>query len=263
MPHLLIERQRLNIFTCSVPKRKDSPIGAIIIEVLDVIAAAIFVFGSVCFLPRYARDLDIFLDGCLLFIAGSVLYCVVCSFTLAEAIMEKGHTSLEAFENWLYLAGSITFLVGTVLYWPDRLHSEDARPVELSLFAVCSSFGQHVNLYTREFTGSVLFIIGSFLFACAAFTNALNRRQLNEWSSVVLSAVTSLYMGGSILFTMGSVAFLPDLGCNDDMVALGAGCFIAGSVLFLIGSVLSLWRTAHLLSHRTEDVEQLTVVKIP
>lgn len=263
MPHLLIERQRLNIFTCSVPKRKDSPIGTIIIEVLDVIAAAIFVFGSVCFLPRYARDLDIFLDGCLLFIAGSVLYCVVCAFTLAEAIVEKGGTSLEAFENWLYLAGSMTFLVGTVLYWPDKLHSEDARPVELSLFAVCSSFGQHVNLYTREFTGSVLFIIGSFLFACAAFTNALNRRQLNEWSSVVLSAVTSLYMGGSILFTMGSVAFLPDLGCNDDLVALGAGCFIAGSVLFLIGSILSLWRTVHLLSSRREDGEQLSIVKAP
>lgn len=248
MPHLLVERQRNDLFTCGVPRRKANPIGAIIIEILDVIAAIIFVLGSVCFMPRFARDLDIFLDGCLLFIAGSVLYVVVCTFTLAEATVEKGFRSIEAFENMLYLAGSLTFLVGTVLYWPDTLHSSDARPVELSLFATCSSFGQHVNLYTREFTGSILFIIGSVLFACAAFTNALNRRLHNEWASMVLSAVTSLYMGGSILFTMGSFALLPESGCNDDMVALGAGCFIAGSVLFLIGSVLSLWRTAHLLS---------------
>lgn len=248
MPHLLVERQRNDIFTCSVPRRKGNPIGAVIVELLDVFAAVIFVLGSVCFMPRFARDLDIFLDGCLLFIAGSVLYCVVCTFTLAEAAVEKGWRSVEAFENMLYLAGSVTFLVGTILYWPDTLHSSDARPVELSLFATCSSFGQHVNLYTREFTGSLLFIIGSALFALAAFTNALNRRRCNEWASVVLSAVTTVYMGGSILFTMGSVALLPESGCNEDMVAVGAGCFIAGSVLFLVGSVLSLWRTIHLLS---------------
>eukprot|EP00928_Gymnodinium_smaydae_P032615 TRINITY_DN23571_c0_g4_i1.p1 TRINITY_DN23571_c0_g4~~TRINITY_DN23571_c0_g4_i1.p1 ORF type:complete len:149 (-),score=28.82 TRINITY_DN23571_c0_g4_i1:161-607(-) len=92
-----------------------------------------------------------------------------------------------------------------------------------------------------------LFIVGSMMFAAAAFTNALNQRKYNDDASRLLTAVTSLYFAGSTLFIMGSIAFLPDLGCNEKMVSIGAWLFIVGSVFFTLGSVLSLCRTIQIL----------------
>lgn len=48
---------------------------------------------------------------------------------------------------------------------------------------------------------------------------------------------------------MGSVAFLPDLGCNGTMVRIGAFLYILGSVLLGIGSVISIYRTSYVLKN--------------
>merc|ERR1719326_2517413 len=97
------------------------------------------------------------------------------------------------------------------------------------------SVAQYMNLFSPEFEGTILFIVGSVLFAMAAFTNALNQRKFDDSTATMLTATTSLYMLGSVLFVGGSVAFLPHMGCNDQMMAIGAWAFIFGSLLFLIG----------------------------
>jgi len=51
------------------------------------------------------------------------------------------------------------------------------------------------------------------------------------------------FFGGSLLFALGSLAFLPHLGCTEGMVSIGAWNFIVGSGLFLTGSIVSLYRT--------------------
>lgn len=251
MPHLLIERLRsFEVCTCTAPrapKRKDSPLGIIVLEVFDIAAAIIFIIGSVCFHPAYAKDLDVFVAGCVLFVVGAVIYVVICSFTLFEAVQEKGAVSWEAGENWMYFIGSWIFLIGTFLYWPkDAHHVTIEKMQEYSL-------GQYFNLLEPEFEGSILFIIGSVMFAFAAFFNAMHQKKFDEWTGKMLSGITSLYMGGALLFCMGSVAFLPGLGCNEQMVTIGAWAFIIGSVLYFIGAVMGMWRTLHMLNSLSSE----------
>lgn len=235
MPHLLVDRIRANL----ILTRKSYPLLAYAIEIVDILGGVLFLVGSACFLPPYSHDLQIFLAGCIIFVVGSAFYVVVCTFTLAEAYVEKGVCSWEFCENSLYLLGSWLYLIGTVFYWP-----EDAQIVDV--VQQCS-LAQYYNLFSPEFEGTLLFIAGSGLFTMAAFTNALSQRTSDELASRLLTAVTTLYMIGSILFVVGSVAFLPDHGCDGAMIRLGAWTFIVGSALFLVGAVLSLYRTHHML----------------
>jgi len=242
MPHLLIERLRsFNLCPCletpDVPKRSKSFKLAIFIEVTDILAGLIFVGGSICFLPTFSHNLQVFLTGCFLFFLGSIIYLFISCFTYSEAVAEKGALSLEATENGLYWWGSLIFTVGTILYWPEEAqYRQIERLKDMSL-------GVYFNLFSPEFEGSLLFVLGSLVFAAAAFVNGLSQRSFDTTKNKMLTATTSLYMMGSLLFVMGSVAFLPNLGCNDTMVAIGAWCFIVGSMFYVIGGVISLVRT--------------------
>lgn len=246
MPHYIQDGIRSLADYCVIktPTRKEYPIGAYIIELVDVIAGCTFLLGSCCFLPRYAEDVRTFLWGCVLFIVGSTLYVGVCVFCLAEALVEKGSDSFEFWENVLYVFGGVVFLIGSFLYMPDaeeKCFLKDGS-------STCSSISQEVNKNDREFFGSTLFIVGSCIFAMAAFVNAMGQRRHDSWTANMLALITSFYLGGSMLYAMGSMCFLPDLGCDDRMLAVGAWMFISGSIMFVIGSLLSLWRTAHIYS---------------
>lgn len=92
-------------------------------------------------------------------------------------------------------------------------------------------------------------MVGSAFFAFASFVNGLNQRSFDTLTNQLLTAVTSLYLGGALFFVMGSVAFLPDLGCNGTMVCIGATLYILGSLLLGIGSVVSIYRTSYVLSN--------------
>jgi hypothetical protein len=222
-----------------------------LVELLDIIAAATFLIGSICFLPRYSVNFFAFVAGCVLFVVGSATYSVVSSFTLWEAIHEKGVASFEVGENLLYATGSWAYLLGSVLYYPGEDQYEQLEELK------GVSLVQYSNLFERELCGTMLFIVGSFFFAFAAFTNALNQRKFGEWSSRMLTIVTALYLGGSILFAMGSIGFLPNIGSSSMLLALAAWCFVFGSSLFFIGSTLSLWRTSHVLGHWDFEREAL------
>mmetsp|Transcript_71791 Transcript_71791/g.162919 ORF Transcript_71791/g.162919 Transcript_71791/m.162919 type:complete len:258 (-) Transcript_71791:26-799(-) len=255
MPHLLIERLRScpTLLTMAVPKVKDSCLCTYVIEVLDILAAVIFVAGSVCFLPKYSVSLQHFFLGCILYIVGSFLYCLICVFTFSEALAWKGVTAFEVWENGLYLVGSVLFLAGSVLYLPPEGQLKYRNNAVMSLGQICETF----SFLDSQFRGTVLFILGSVLFVFAAFTNLLNQQKQDEWSSRMLSAVTSLYMGGSLLFALGSIAFLPHLGCGEAMVTLGAWLFIVGSIMFLLGSLLSMCRTVKVLQSPSREGDLL------
>mmetsp|Transcript_65437 Transcript_65437/g.170312 ORF Transcript_65437/g.170312 Transcript_65437/m.170312 type:complete len:254 (-) Transcript_65437:80-841(-) len=247
MPHLLIDRIRANLFVT----RKNYSLLAYAIEAADVLGGLLFVVGSACFLPPYSHDMQTFLAGCIIYVVGSALYFVVCIFTLVEAYVEKGVRSWEFYENALYLLGSWIFFIGTVFYWPEDAHHHAVH------FIQQCSLAQYFNLFSPEFEGTLLFIAGSVLFAMAAFANALNQRCSDDLASRLLTAVTTLYMIGSILFIVGSFAFLPDLGCGVMIVTLGAWTFIIGSMFYLLAAVLSFYRTHHMLSGRSQEAAPL------
>lgn len=277
MPHLIVERLRSFDFFGSPPQQgigsfalptipsggfKKHRFSAYAIEILDVVAALMFVPGSVCFLPRFSRQEGYLLLGCRIFVVASIIYCVISLLALGEAISLKGHTSFEVWENTLYLAGSLAYLVGSLLYIPvapntsmlEALANLGRAMPKMSLAELCDSLdGGH------QMAGTILFIIGSVLFALAAFTNALNLRKFDDLSSKLLTATTSSYLVGSLLFAMGSISFIPHLGCGESMVALGASNFIVGSIFFLIGSVVSLLRTVYLQQFDDTHDEKLAL----
>jgi hypothetical protein len=246
MPHLLIERIRNTPPLCPCGRRykdgkvvrlRDDSACAYTIEVVDLISGLIILIGSACFLPSFSRDQDIFILGCALFVVGTTGYLVISIFTLAEAVYEKGIESLEACENSLYVAGAMLFNAGTVLYWPEQswpliVASKDLSP------------GQFFNWFSPEFEGTILFIIGSLFFAMAAYVNGLSQRDFDTPVQKMLTAATTCYMVGALLLIMGSVAWLPELGCGQRMEEFGAIMYILGSLMYVIGGVISLIRTS-------------------
>lgn len=252
MPHLLVDRIRANIFVT----RKNYPLVAYSIEAVDVAGAFLFLIGSFCFLPPYSQDLQVFLAGCIIYVVGSALYVVVCTFTLVEACVEKGVRSWEFYENVLYVLGSWIFFIGTVFYWPEEAHHHAVQMIQQ-----CSLM-QYFNMFSPEFEGTLLFIAGSVLYTMAAFTNAIHQRATDDLSSRLLTIVTTLYMMGSILFIVGSVAFLPDVGCGMMMVRLGAWTFIVGSLFFMVASCVSLYRTYHMLQTPSDEGSPLLTAPV-
>mmetsp|Transcript_17452 Transcript_17452/g.31485 ORF Transcript_17452/g.31485 Transcript_17452/m.31485 type:complete len:283 (-) Transcript_17452:82-930(-) len=264
MPHLLIDRLRSNPLaslgpyvrqpqeeadeerqetSSQGPARRRGLMCALLIELLDIIAGLVFIAGSVCFLPNYAHEVSIFLDGCALFVVGGAIYVFISVFASWEAIRHCGCFSLETCENFLYLIGSGYFLIGTILYWPDKAHTYGIAQLK------SMSLGVYFNLYSPVFEGTVLFIVGSLLFALAAFVNGLNLHEHDHEdtkSRQLLTATTMCYLIGSVLFVVGSVALLPAMGGTDAMEASGAWCFITGSFFYALGSCVSLWRTLRL-----------------
>mmetsp|Transcript_13465 Transcript_13465/g.30549 ORF Transcript_13465/g.30549 Transcript_13465/m.30549 type:complete len:262 (+) Transcript_13465:205-990(+) len=259
MPHLLIDRLRSNplaglqIHKALVPIKRRSFVSAVLVECLDVLAGLIFIVGSICFLPEYAHDVSTFINGCALFVVGAIIFMFISSLTSWEAIRHCGCKSLETFENMLYLVGSAFFLIGTLLYWPDKAHTYGIESLK------SMSLGVYFNLFSPVFEGTVLFIVGSLLFALAAFVNGLNLNDEDTTSRQLLTVTTTSYLIGSILFIVGSIALLPTLGGTDEMEASGAWCFILGSILYVIGSSVSLWRTLRC----SKSDEQLSVAQVP
>lgn len=277
MPHLIIERIRSFDSFGSAPKvgggnfalptfvggsLKKDRFSSCVIEILDVVACVMFVPGSVCFLPRFSRQEGYLLIGCRIYVVASVILCVICLLALGEAISLKGHASFEVWENALYLAGSVAYLVGSVLFIPEAPKSSmletfinlgRAMPM-MSLTDLCDSLdGDH------QLAGSILFIIGSVLFALAAFTNALNLRKFDDLSSQFLTVTTTSYLVGSLLFAMGSISFIPHVGCGESMLAIGAWNFIVASIFFVIGSAVSLLRTMYLKNFDDAHGEKLAL----
>lgn len=250
MPYVLIERLRfipsigisLDSAACSCLKDSER-----VIAVLDIIAGLTFIIGSFCFLPPFDHSLRVFLTGCMLYAVGGLIYACIAIFCTWEMHKKPGANAGEVLENYMYLIGSIVFFLGTILYWPtkaDQVHwlLDMDKLKDMSL-------GAYFNLMSPEFEGTLLFIIGSLMFAAAAFVNGLNHNDLRSVEGKLLTATTSVYMAGALLFVMGSVAFLPDVGCSETMITIGAWSFIVGSVLYTVGAVISLVRTGWLSSN--------------
>lgn len=268
MPHLLIERIRSLPLICPGPcscvKRnkegklvpaapsKETPSCIYLLEVVDIISGLIILIGSACFLPSFSHDRDIFILGCVLFVVGTTGYLGLSIFALAECLYVKGIESLEACEASLYVAGALLFNAGTILYWPE----EADWPMTLASREYIAP-GQYFNWFSPEFEGTVLFIIGSLFFAMASYVNGLSQRGFDTPVKKMLTASTTCYMVGALLFVMGSVAWLPELGCGQRMEEFGAVMYVIGSLFYVIGSVITVIRT----SLQLEDPEYSPLAK--
>ncbi len=123
--------------------------------------------------------------------------------------------------NWelanglLYIIGGITFIVGSIFFLP--------RYEELSDVGAWIFFG-----------GSIVYLIVTVqdLFESGSYFRSRNKTTIWNWLELLVATV---YVGGTILFTVGSLLFVSFI---DEIVA-GGWCFTIGSLLFLIGAFLN------------------------
>eukprot|EP00931_Biecheleriopsis_adriatica_P102956 TRINITY_DN77859_c0_g1_i1.p1 TRINITY_DN77859_c0_g1~~TRINITY_DN77859_c0_g1_i1.p1 ORF type:complete len:288 (-),score=45.87 TRINITY_DN77859_c0_g1_i1:30-893(-) len=251
MPHVVSERIRAAPFSdrtkdgASEAKARALRKANIVIEGIELAANLIFLVGSAMFLHPFAHNMTAFLVGCGLFIIGSVMYVSITLYTLCEAVSyHENNWNFEFVEHLLFLLGALMFLIGTVMYWPPEVDR-----FQLNWLKTHLSLGVYFNLFSTQFEGTIFFMIGSALFAFASFVNGLNQRTFDTVASKLMTATTSLYLGGSLMFTMGSVSFLPDLGCSDAMVQIGAWLFVIGSAMFVLGSLTSIQALRRMFDH--------------
>lgn len=211
---------------------------ALLMDTLDISAGLMFVAGSACFLPVFAQYLEVYIEGCFLFVLGSVIYVGISAFCLREAVRTKGYNSADTSESLLYLVGSVLFLVGTVLYWPNH------EGLLNMAWAKQHSLGAYFNLFTAEYEAILFFICGSLVFAAAAYVNSIKaRRAVDAYEATLLMAANVTYVAGSLLLVVGSVACLPRIGHSEFVLTLSAASILLGSFLYVVGGVLNMART--------------------
>jgi len=209
---------------------------------LYICAGLFFVVGSVCFLPACEAC---YREGVWLYFLGGLIYLKTAIFDLEEAY--NVGAAFEVAMNWLYVAGTAFYLVATFLYAP--LVAEDV-------------VGEHRS----ELWGALGFIVGSVFFVFACFLNGAHagdvfndledddddvedapfkRSAVLFQAKVLVLATTNCTMLGALLFLVGSVFYLPIIGCSNETVLIGTWCYLVGSLLFTCAGVLPVIRRTY------------------
>lgn len=194
-----------------------------------VLAGCFFVVGSILFLPAYEA---FYLDGCYFYFAGGGIYLCTSSYDLLE-VWHDPRAGFDRAMNALYVVGSVIYLVGTGLYLPGVPLLGGRLPTELGAwcFIVGSLFFIHACFINGAHTGDV-FAEASTKVEDKRATVLLNRMKIN----VLLT--TNFTMLGSACFLVGSVLYLPTIGCEEFTALCGTWLFILGSILFVAAGVL-------------------------
>ena len=204
-----------------------------------IFACLCFVVGSICFLPSCSACYS---HGVYLYVVGGFIFLKCALFDYEEALNNAGGRKpkiYEAIMNEIYVVGTVFYLIATVLYAP-------------SVYTA-------VGAYRSELFGGIGFIVGSlfFIFACylngmhtgIAFTVPEDVARSNpdlqikiHFARICVLATSSCSMLGSLLFLVGSVLYLPVLGCNDMTAVIGTWQYIIGSLFFFAGGVIPVLR---------------------
>lgn len=177
----------------------------------------LFILGSIFFYPDLDSDI-----GSYLYFAGSIFYLIVTLHDLAEVKAyartqneEHGEIERETVLEYLvvinYLAGTLLFIVGSVL------------------------FTSGVGKYTE---GAYCFIFGSVGFTAGAAINVLMNTSYLASTPQQLRLTTATgttYLVGSVLLVVASVPYLWGDDAFHELDAFLATQYLIGSFCFLVG----------------------------
>lgn len=184
-------------------------------------SSLLFCVGSLYFFPGRTQN---YRHGCRLFDLGSIIIAVLALAQMAQ-MYGRRLRAREVAEQSLYFLGSVVFMLGCLISDPD-------------LQPLCLRFGG-TSLWW-DLQAAKLFMVGSFLFAFAAFCNMLSIYYAPPVFPGVALTITTMYEFGGMLFVGGTMGFIPGLGCNEQMQALGCCGYLVGSLCYCVGSALSL-----------------------
>jgi len=227
MVHLVLQRETL--YTGWVSPATQTRI-EYTLEVLFLVGSLMFVWGTVYFFPGPNEDLR---TGCRIFDAASVLFALLALYATTEMWwfrykMLRPVPRREILEQALFFFGSIIFLVGTLIWDPD-------------LLAVFVGWGG--SEYAWKVAGCTLFMLGSFMFAFAAYINALSLHHVHPLFFNYALSITTCYEFGGLAFVAGTTAFIPGMNCDHAMEWCGSFAYLFGSFCYVAGSLLSLLKT--------------------
>ncbi|WP_111748036.1 YrhK family protein [Salinisphaera orenii] len=219
MAHLVTNRPRVGSPQVADPDHPAHDWWELVSLVVYELGAALFIGGSIFFLPALASSQFV---GAWLFLIGSILYLVVTGHDLLEVVRfwrlfftrTLGQT-LELLASLNYVTGSLLFAVGSVFFLPS---------------------------WDWPVAGAWLFVLGSVAFVVGASVNLLQVFESPTLAYLELFNLTVAWFAvGSVLFLVASVPYLWDLHSNRDatLVMTYAGFeYMAGSILFLSGGLM-------------------------
>lgn len=148
----------------------------------------------------------------------------------------RGHFVWETVNAVLYKIGGVSFIIGSVFFFPSFSAYED---VGAWIF----------------FAGSLLYLVvtGHDMVEVIRHRNAYNRGTQAEDLEVVAAVA---YLLGTILFAVGSIFFLSEVG----LFLAGAWLFILGSVLFTLGACVNVLQIVEAHSMLILQLMNLTAI---
>ena len=218
MPHMFTNRPRLHNLTRGREDLKSQFRWEIINAVFYKIGGFLFIFGSICFFPRFEAYADL---GAGIFFVGSLIYLVVTVHDLLEVRHHWWTSDDHSRKKILEYTAAASYVWGTILFTVG------------SVFFLSVVGWYHAGAWT--------FVVGSLLFVVGACINVL---QIVESRSIVTLQLMNLtaiaFIVGSVLFTVASVPYLWDVKAPSDRTTLYAFLawqYLIGSVLFFLGGV--------------------------
>ena len=156
--------------------------------------------------------------------------------------LTSGSAQLKAQFRWetinavVYKIGGVVFIVGSVLFFPR--------------------FEAYANIGAWAFFfGSLLYLVvtGHDMAEAVRYRRRIVRPTLASDVELVAAAA---YLIGTILFIVGSIFFLSQVG----WVITGAWCFVIGSLMFLLGAGINVLQIVQAKSVKTLQLMNLTAV---
>jgi len=125
------------------------------------------------------------------------------------------HFKGESINAFLYLVGSIIFILGSVKFLPGKT--------------------ENINIGAWSFfVGSLIYLFVTVHDLLEAIAFHKSNKNPSIWKRLeLISAI--IYIIGSLLFTIGSLFFLNKINKSE----AGSWCFIVGSILFIIGAAIN------------------------
>jgi len=156
--------------------------------------------------------------------------------------LTRGSSELRAQFRWetinavVYKVGGVVFVVGSVLFFPR--------------FEAYADVGAWMFIF-----GSLLYLVVTVhdLAEAVRYRRTLARPTLASDADLIAAMA---YVIGTILFTIGSIFFLSQVG----WVTAGAWCFVSGSLLFVLGACINVLEIVRARSVATLQLMNLTAV---
>jgi len=126
------------------------------------------------------------------------------------------HFSWEVLNAILYLIGGLTFIFGSLFFFPR--------------YSMYADRGAWIF-----FGGSIIYLLVTLHDFLEALAYRKAKGPLPLWGQLELGAAM-VYLCGTVLFVVGSLLFLSRF----DMVSTGSWCFIWGSLLFVLGAAVNI-----------------------